>query len=140
MTNSVNQVIDTLLRSHLTHVELEREYDSCTSVHSPKEGSDTVFWRSGKSSIPQDHFPIKCPPFNPERSSKKLSIWAITRVHKLLHVVARNELMEYRCPGKMLIVASHAHHLGLVVHFVGWEANHDGFATKEERTDFLSLG
>jgi hypothetical protein len=81
MSDSVNQVIDAFLGRHLTHVEFETKDNASTAMHTPEEHTNLLFWRTSKTTIPQDELPVEGPTFNPEGCGEEAPVGSVPSDH-----------------------------------------------------------
>src|SRR5687767_11282036 len=92
MSHPVDKKIDALLWCPLTHVIVEREYDSRTAVHSPEEHPDPVFRSAREVKIPQNELLVQRPTLCPEWCVE-IPVSLVPVVHKALHVMTGNQLV-----------------------------------------------
>ena len=147
VSHSTHEQINTFPGRHLAEVELDREDDPGATVHAPEEHTDAVlcFVRRpflanlcGKTTIPQQQFPVHGPAFDPERRLEELAVRVIA-VHVVeLKMMAGYELMEHGGSGECRAVAAHAHQFVFVRHAARWVGDDNSLAAEEERVDFLA--
>ena len=131
VTHAINQVLNAFLSRHFTGMVAEREHDSCTTVLPPEEHANPVLVGLGETEVPEQHLPVHCPAFQPERCTKGLAIRLVPLVHEVLKVMTGDQFMVHRCPGEVGVVPPHAHHLVHVGHFAFWIGNQDGVAAEK---------
>src|SRR6185369_7433035 len=70
----LDQKIYRFLRGHFLEMKIQREDDSRTPMHSPKQSSDTIFRGFLKPFVPKQELPIQSPALNRERRAEILSV------------------------------------------------------------------
>src|SRR5215510_6499596 len=121
-------------------MKTEREDDARAAVAAPEEESDAVFGSLRELHVPEQQLAIKRPALAPEGRAEQPAIWLVARSHKALQVMARDQFVMHGRAREVGVVATHAHHLLLVRHRVGWIGYLDHLAAQEERADQLSFG
>src|SRR3954469_5738319 len=91
--DAADEELDALLRRHLPEVKPEREDDPGAPVHPPEHEADAVLRRLGKAALVEDHLPVDRPPLGPERRAEHAALRLVARLHELLQVVPRDQLV-----------------------------------------------
>src|SRR5687767_12139815 len=87
MADTIDEIIDTLLRRHLFQMEAQRENDSRAAVHVPEQHANLVLRRLRKVHVPKQKLPVKRPAFAPKWCAEQASIWLVALSHEALQMM-----------------------------------------------------
>ncbi len=136
----IDEQIDALFGRPVAEVKIQRKYDACRPVRTPEQRPDLVLGRLGKTTVPQQKFPIQCPALGVERRSEIAAVRPVTLAHKPLQVMAGNEFVMGHGACKMRVIAAHRHQLLLVRHAIGRVTNEYRLAAQKEGRHQLPFG